>query len=444
MSTFDRSYSDARLLLARAVRNGVAVPQPLLDQLVALSGKGADVTLGDELKFESSIGELMRINKFASESNLSALRSEERRRAFYERMRLPSAAAALSIFSFLLILLIIRITTDFNKLTLAVSDIKEATSSDYFDGIENTRVLLESAIDQKGNWQLTPEARNALKTARDLDGRLVASVSSINEFCLYSQQGRNWWSWVVSDLNSLCSTTVQQAEPQSPAESAIPSEVADPNVTSSWRTSTEMALPSAMAVVATLTEAEEVAVAPPPPAQPPPTTSSQQYAPPQATAARRMMDNISDFANTLGLTFNSAETNTSLYRIWRWAENTKSILGGSILPLLYGILGSAVYLLRTRFSSDQAKTMQLSQAGGAFLRLGLGGISGLAIGWFWTPTGADGVERVANLTPTPFAIAFLAGYSIDLLFSILDRLISAINPRPERPIEGQSSVRPNP
>jgi hypothetical protein len=345
----------------------------------------------------------------------------------------------LSVFCFLLTLLIIRMTTDFNKLSLAVSDIKEATSNDYFDGIENTRVLVESAVDPKGNWQLSPDARTALKTARDLDGRLVASISSIHEFCLYSYQGRYWWSWVVADIGSLCDPSVQQAQVVSSTEDIVQSNAVQANLALSWQDAAktnDLAIEGPLTTAGAALDNAAPASTPPPPAQPA-TVEAPQSTQSQATAARRMMDHISDFANTLGLTFNSAESNTSLYRVWRWAENTKSILGGSILPLLYGVLGSAVYLLRTRFSSEHAKTIQLSQSGGAFLRLGLGGISGLAIGWFWIPTGADGFGKITSLTPTPFAIAFLAGYSIDLLFSILDRLISAMNPRPERVQEGR-------
>jgi hypothetical protein len=69
----------------------------------------------------------------------------------------------------------------------------------------------------------------------------------------------------------------------------------------------------------------------------------------------------------------------------------------------------------------------------AFLRLGLGGIAGLAIGWFWVPTSAKAIAEVSSLTTAPFALAFLAGFSIELLFSLLDRIIAAINPTSSGP-----------
>ena len=34
---------------------------------------------------------------------------------------------------------------------------------------------------------------------------------------------------------------------------------------------------------------------------------------------------------------------------------------------------------------------------------------------------------------TPFALAFLAGFSIELLFSLLDRLLNSINPNASQP-----------
>jgi ABC-type proline/glycine betaine transport system permease subunit len=65
------------------------------------------------------------------------------------------------------------------------------------------------------------------------------------------------------------------------------------------------------------------------------------------------------------------------------------------------------------------------------LRMALGGIAGIVIGWFWVPAPSKGAELVA-ITSAPFALAFLAGFSIDILFSLLDRLNRAISDEPGR------------
>ncbi|WP_204340876.1 hypothetical protein, partial [Rhizobium ruizarguesonis] len=167
-------------------------------------------------------------------------------------------------------------------------------------------------------------------------------------------------------------------------------------------------------------------------------------APLKANQAADMIDNQNmelivrrtyKFAADVGLSFTEPTSFTSLYRILRLAENIKTVLGGSVLPILYGVLGSSVFLLRNQFVSESTNSTPLTATGGALLRLGLGGISGLAIGWFWTPEGGS-LAEVKTFAPTPFALAFIAGYSIDLLFSILDRIIGAISPQAGSP-QGQ-------
>jgi hypothetical protein len=96
-----------------------------------------------------------------------------------------------------------------------------------------------------------------------------------------------------------------------------------------------------------------------------------------------------------------------------------ALVGGSLLPLLFGFLGAAVYLLRSGLDVVIGTTSPRNIVLTAILRIGLGGVAGLAIGWFQTDA--------AKLTTAPFALAFLAGFSIELLFSLLDRIIAAIS-----------------
>ncbi len=71
-------------------------------------------------------------------------------------------------------------------------------------------------------------------------------------------------------------------------------------------------------------------------------------------------------------------------------------------------------------------------------RFCLGGIAGLAIGWFLAPdlnpieTALPG-SSIIPASLTSLALAFLAGYSVDLLFAVLDRLIAAVPAAPSAP-----------
>jgi hypothetical protein len=83
-------------------------------------------------------------------------------------------------------------------------------------------------------------------------------------------------------------------------------------------------------------------------------------------------------------------------------------LATCVLPVLYALLGAVAYLLR---SFDQPTVDRTYVSGNHLARLLTAGIGGLVIGLF-------------NLTPgvslSPFAIAFLVGYSVDVFFAFLE------------------------
>jgi hypothetical protein len=105
-----------------------------------------------------------------------------------------------------------------------------------------------------------------------------------------------------------------------------------------------------------------------------------------------------------------------------------------LLPALYGLLGACAFVLRQlcndvstlRFADDSRVRYTL--------RLNIGVLAGLAVGWFIDPT--QGGSVVANLSP--LALAFVAGYGSDLLFAVLDRIVNAFSapPAAEAPATG--------
>ena len=58
------------------------------------------------------------------------------------------------------------------------------------------------------------------------------------------------------------------------------------------------------------------------------------------------------------------------------------------------------------------------------MRISLGGVAGVVIGWFGMPNNL-GLEGT-NALSLPFALAFVIGYGIDVLFQLLDRFTHAI------------------
>jgi hypothetical protein len=92
-----------------------------------------------------------------------------------------------------------------------------------------------------------------------------------------------------------------------------------------------------------------------------------------------------------------------------------------ILPFLSGLLGAAVFLLRNSLNPLSA-TFGASRA---IVRLSMGAVSGIVIGWFLSPSSLTGTE-LAKGSSIPLALAFLVGFSIDILFSALERLRTAV------------------
>lgn len=102
-----------------------------------------------------------------------------------------------------------------------------------------------------------------------------------------------------------------------------------------------------------------------------------------------------------------------------------------LLPLLYGLLGSCLHVLRTLAAGIERRTHVTGRL--YQVRIYTGGLTGLVIAWFGV--GGDAGSPLASLTP--FALAFLAGYSVELLFAFMDRIVSAFVGKSEKlPGEG--------
>jgi hypothetical protein len=95
-----------------------------------------------------------------------------------------------------------------------------------------------------------------------------------------------------------------------------------------------------------------------------------------------------------------------------------------ILPMLLGFLGAYTYVLRNLSLDIQNRSFAPGSAIHHVVRLSLGALAGVASGWLLRP---DDVTALSSLPS--WALAFVAGYSIELVFSVMDRIVGAFTTR---------------
>ncbi len=93
-----------------------------------------------------------------------------------------------------------------------------------------------------------------------------------------------------------------------------------------------------------------------------------------------------------------------------------------VLPVLFGLLGTIAFLLRSLAADIRDGKLTVTALVGSSIRIPLGMLAGLALGWV-LGSPLDGSFRQI----TPWALAFVAGYSVELLFSAMDRMINAFS-----------------
>ncbi|CAK8713610.1 hypothetical protein GCAAIG_02940 [Candidatus Electronema halotolerans] len=99
-----------------------------------------------------------------------------------------------------------------------------------------------------------------------------------------------------------------------------------------------------------------------------------------------------------------------------------------ILPLLYGWIGALAYVLRS-INREIAQITYTHQSKEHYrLRAQLGTLSGLAVGWFFSVDSEQyGQISFSFGSLSPLALSFLAGYSVELLFSAMDKIVETFS-----------------
>lgn len=119
------------------------------------------------------------------------------------------------------------------------------------------------------------------------------------------------------------------------------------------------------------------------------------------------------------------DKDVSSNHFWELNIGTKfvlQILQTYLLPLLYGWVGAMAYVLRSLIVTVKNKSFGLELIVEYRLRVYLGLLAGLVIGWFLSSKGEAAQFGVADLTPA--AISFVAGYSVEIMFSTMDRIVA--------------------
>lgn len=91
------------------------------------------------------------------------------------------------------------------------------------------------------------------------------------------------------------------------------------------------------------------------------------------------------------------------------------VFGAYILPILFGTIGAIAYIVRTISDQIRNSTFASNSPTRHNMRAALGAMAGLVVGLFG--------DLSTKLSLSPLAIAFLAGYGVEALFSMFDSII---------------------
>ncbi len=113
----------------------------------------------------------------------------------------------------------------------------------------------------------------------------------------------------------------------------------------------------------------------------------------------------------------------------KWAGEILNVLGGAVLPTLYGLLGAGAAVVRTVSARIRESLLSPRHLQLTFVQLTLGALIGGCIGLFVTPSGAPSSAAPGLLGSVPLsasALCFLAGFGVDGVFQALEGLMQRV------------------
>ena len=103
-------------------------------------------------------------------------------------------------------------------------------------------------------------------------------------------------------------------------------------------------------------------------------------------------------------------------------RDSMRFLASWVLPALYGMLGAVLFHMRRLLDPNQPNPSFMRFA----YRIVLGAFGGIIAVWFWMPQ-ATKLSQPEFATLSTFGVAFLIGFSTDVFFQALDRLVSYLS-----------------
>jgi hypothetical protein len=100
------------------------------------------------------------------------------------------------------------------------------------------------------------------------------------------------------------------------------------------------------------------------------------------------------------------------------------------IPLLLGLLGAYSFVLRSMSLEIKNRTFAPGSVLQHVVRLSLGAMAGLVVGWLVDPASVELAGSKLSPYMGAWALAFVAGYSIELVFTFLDKIVSAFSSKP--------------
>jgi hypothetical protein len=135
--------------------------------------------------------------------------------------------------------------------------------------------------------------------------------------------------------------------------------------------------------------------------------------PPQSTYKRLPSSEWFDVYHNVSARLSA--TQSILLHLEEKANLISGILGAYILPILFGTIGAVAYVIRTISEQIKTTTFVSNSPTRHIMRAALGGMAGLVIGLFG--------DLSTKFSLSPLALAFLAGYGVEAVFSMFDALI---------------------
>lgn len=133
-------------------------------------------------------------------------------------------------------------------------------------------------------------------------------------------------------------------------------------------------------------------------------------------------DSVTQFVSMIGLPRADPRASVPLYFFIFQLREALDSIGLWYLPALYGMLGSVVFYMRRFLDPNTPNPSWINTA----YRVFLGAFAGIIVVWFWAPSPQKSVEMSFSSNLSSFGVAFLVGFSIEIFFQAMDRLVTNI------------------